>query len=372
VTDYFHLRRSLGAGEDLRELIRAAHARGMRVMMDFVPNHLSEQHAYFTDTIARARVSPYFNFFARGQDGNAKHYFDWTNLKNLNYGNPEVQRLVVEAFAHWIREFDVDGFRVDAAWGPRQRAPDFWPRWRHELKRIKPDLLLLAEASARDRYYGRNGFDAVYDWTDKLGEWAWQGAFDDAPNTARRLRSAIEASMSDALVFRFLENNDTGARFRSRYGIGNTRVAAAMLLTLPGIPCLYMGQEVGAAYEPYKNSQPIGWDDVDGLRDWYKHLIALRRDQPALRSRDLRMVETAGNEQVLAYVRGGEKPSDSILVVLNYGGSPAEIELGAEALEPMRGKEFVDLLTGDEIHSGNARISLAGQSARILKARQPQ
>jgi glycosidase len=100
----------------------------MRVMMDFVPDHVSEQHAYFTDTIAHAGASPYFNFFARGQDGNAQHYFDWSNLKNLNYGNPEVQRLVIEAFAHWIREFDIDGFRVDAAWGPRQRAPDFWPR----------------------------------------------------------------------------------------------------------------------------------------------------------------------------------------------------------------------------------------------------
>jgi cyclomaltodextrinase len=71
-------------------------------------------------------------------------------------------------------------------WGPWQRAPDFWPRWHRELKRVKPDLLLLAEASARDPYYGRNGFDAAYDWTDKLGEWAWQAAFEDAPNTASR------------------------------------------------------------------------------------------------------------------------------------------------------------------------------------------
>lgn len=119
-------------------------------MMDFVPNHVSEQHAYFTEAIARAAASPYFNFFARDQDGNAKHYFDWSNLKSLNYGNPEVQRLVIEAFAHWVREFDIDGFRVDAAWGPRQRAPDFCPRCRRELKRIKPDMLLLAEASAHD------------------------------------------------------------------------------------------------------------------------------------------------------------------------------------------------------------------------------
>jgi glycosidase len=79
---------------------------------------LSEHNACFIDTIARAGASPYFKFFARGDDGNAQHYFDWSNLKNLNYGNPEVQRLVIEAFAHWIREFDIDGFSRRCGMGP--------------------------------------------------------------------------------------------------------------------------------------------------------------------------------------------------------------------------------------------------------------
>src|SRR5205807_7549030 len=82
--------------------------------------------------------------------------------------NPEVQRLIIEASAYWVRAFDIDGFRVDAAGGPRERASEFWPRWRAELKRIKPDLLLLAEASARDHYYVGHGFDAAYDWTRSL------------------------------------------------------------------------------------------------------------------------------------------------------------------------------------------------------------
>ena len=122
----------------------------------------------------------------------------------------------------------MDGFRIDAAWGPRRRAPAFWPRWRTALKRINPDLLLLlAEASARDPYYGRHGFDAAYDWTDKLGEWAWREAFEDEAATAQRPRAAIEGSDSRSLVFRFLDNNNTGPRFLSRYGLGRTRVAAA-------------------------------------------------------------------------------------------------------------------------------------------------
>jgi len=141
------------------------------MIIDFVTNHASDENAYFADAEAHGRASPYFSFFARADDGNAAHYFDWKNLENLNYDNPEVQRLMIAASSYWVRRFDVDGFRVDAAWGPRRRAAEFWPRWRAELKRIKPDLLLLAEASARDPYYVRHGFDAAYDWTGNLGEW---------------------------------------------------------------------------------------------------------------------------------------------------------------------------------------------------------
>ncbi|MEK9282854.1 alpha-amylase family glycosyl hydrolase [Bradyrhizobium sp. ISRA442] len=370
VTDYFHVRRSLGNEGELHDLIQAAHARGIRVIIDFVPNHLSDQHVYFADTVGRAHFSPYFGFFDRAQDGSPKHYFNWSNLKNLNYANPEVQRLVIEAFAYWVREFDVDGFRVDAAWGPKQRAPEFWPRWRAELKRIKPDLLLLAEASAGDPYYGRHGFDAAYDWTGKLGEWAWQGAFDDEPNTARRLRFAIEASESDdLLIFRFLENNDTGPRFRSRYGLDRTRIAAAMLLTLPGIPGIFTGEEVGAAYEPYKDAHPIAWDDGYGLRNWYGRLIALRRDHPALRSRDIRMLDVPDDRNVLAYLRSDSKSSDRVLVLLNYGASPARISIASDLAGRLHGRRMTDLLSGEEVALDDASITMPGKAVRMLKLR---
>ena len=177
VTDHFRLREDVGSEADLRKLIKEAHARRMRVIMDFVPNHMSAGHPYFIDTEARGRGSPYFDFFDRTPTGDVTHYFEWGHLKNLNFDNPEVRRLMIEAFVYWVREFDIDGFRVDVAWGPRERAPEFWPRWREELKRIKPDLLLLAEASARDPYYFRNGFDVAYDWTEQLGVWAWGEAF---------------------------------------------------------------------------------------------------------------------------------------------------------------------------------------------------
>jgi hypothetical protein len=169
VTDHFGLRDTFGTEADLQELITAADVRGLRVIMDFVPNHTSGQHPYYLSAKQRGPASPYYDFYDRDAAGKVTTYFDWENLKNLNYDNSEVQRYMIEAFAYWVRECGIDGFRVDAAWGVRERAPEFWPRLRDELKRIDPDLLLLAEASARDHYYDIVGLDAAYDWTSRLG-----------------------------------------------------------------------------------------------------------------------------------------------------------------------------------------------------------
>jgi len=371
VTDHFSLTSRFGSAADMHELVQAAHARGMRVILDFVPNHMSDQHAYFADTVNKARSSPYFDFFARAPNGDAQYYFDWRNLQNLNYANPEVQRLIIEAFLYWIREFDVDGFRVDVAWGPRERAPEFWPRWRAELKRVKPDIFLLAEASAQDGYYALHGFDAAYDWTHKLGQWAWHDAFEDKAHTASRLRHAIAAAQGDIPVFRFLDNNDTGARFATRHGTLRTRVATTMLFTLPGIPSLYTGQEVGASYEPYKTSDPIVWNDSLDLQSWHARLIALRRTHQALRSRDIRFLDVGSADLVLAYVRPGTTADDDIVVILNYGVEPAHIKVPKAALRVGRGARLLDLLSGRDVvaDSENFAIQLPGYDTLILQAR---
>lgn len=373
VTDYFSLKQGLGGDKALRELIQAAHARGLRVILDFVPNHLSSEHTYFVDTEARARRSPYFDYFSRTTNGESTHYFGWNNLKNLNYDNLEVQRFVIEAFAYWVREFDVDGFRVDVAWGPRQRAPDFWPRWRAELKRIKPDLLLIAEASARDPYYGRNGFDAAYDWTEKLGEWAWRDAFEHPGSTAIRLRKAIAESAPTARVLRFLENNDTGARFVTRHGPSITRVAVAMLMTLPGIPALYTGQAIGAAYEPYGDPQPLDWnEDPHDLQNWYSRLIKLRLGEEALRSNQIRNIDLGRAESVLAYLRPGSLDGYDILVLLNYSGEV--VRLPADMLRDTIGSRPFDVLNQRkiEIEPGASEFVLGGHQAMILKGSRPE
>ena len=375
VTDHFALRETFGSEAAFRALIDAAHARGLRVILDFVPNHASEKHPYYVDAARNGTASPYFNFFDRGTAGEATHYFDWPHLKNLSFDSPEVQRYIIEASLRWIRDFDVDGFRVDVGWGVRERAPEFWPRWRDELKRVKPDLLLLAEASARDPYYFAHGFDVAYDWTGKLGEWAWRDAFEDGARTAARLRAALTnegvGPDPDALVVRFLNNNDTGARFISRYGIARTRAAATMLFTLPGLPLIYTGDEVGAAYEPYAEGPPIAWADPHGLVAHYKRLTTLRRAHPALRSRAMQLVDTSQRDTVLAYLRPARSSADSLLVLINYADAPVAASLapGDDLAAIIGSGTLVDVLNGETLGVTPAApvVHLPPFGARVLR-----
>ena len=321
ITDYFAVRADFGTPEDLRTLVREAHARGIRVLLDFVPNHTSIGHPHHRDAEARGRASRYWRWYDRDARGNVTHYFDWKHLPNLDYRNVTVREMMKDAFAYWVREYDVDGFRVDAAWGIRQRAPHFWTELQHHLARVKPGIFLLAEASARDPFYVRNGFGAAYDWTGELGKWAWEKVFDDPSRIGRALDAALSLHATPMhRVARFLNNNDTGARFITRHGIAMTRVAAVLMHALPGIAVVYTGDEVGAEFEPYEEGPPVSWVDAHGLRPLYRRLATLREELPALRRGAFRRVAVADQPAAFAFLRDAG-PAGRALVVLNFGSA---------------------------------------------------
>ena len=372
VTDYFALNPAVGTEADLTELVQAAHRLGIRVLMDFVPNHTSAQHPMFRDAEARGTASPYYSFYDRDAAGEPTHYFDWTHLPNLDFANPAVRRLVLDAFAYWVREFDVDGFRVDVAWGIKERAPDFWPLCRHELASVKPDVLLIAEAGARDPYYLANGFDAAYDWTDELGHWAWEDVFSPREGIAGRLRAALtngdQGYPPGTRIFRFLNNNDTGVRFVDTHGPELTRAAFTLLLTLPGLPCLYTGDEVGASYQPYDEVFPIDWEhDPHGFRPFLQELIGLRRRLPSLHSLAWDLLDVEQSDRVLAYAR--HTGSDlATLIALNFSGEPVEAAVRLTgAFEG--GVQLLNALGDDVVQvrrDRSVRVPLPAWGARIL------
>jgi cyclomaltodextrinase len=148
----------------------------------------------------------------------------------------------------------------------------------------------------------------------------------------------------------------------TRYGIGATRVASAMLLTLPGMPSLYAGEETGAAFEPYNDIAPLPRDDPHGLRSWYAQLIALRHTYPALRSSNLEFVDSESAGNVLAYIRRAPKGSDDLLILLNYADGPANIPLPPE----FRMHGLRDVAAGDVL-PGARNLTLPAYGVRVLK-----
>lgn len=359
------VRDSLGGAARLRALVAAAHDRGLRVVLDIVVNHLGDRHPLARDAAVRGPDSPAYGLFQRGSDGAVAHYFDWRNLDNLDYGRPEVRAMMIDAARYWVEAFGVDGFRVDAAWAVAERAPDFWPQWRDALAALRPGLLLIAEASARDPAWAAAGFDAAYDWTDRLGEWAWATAFDEPSRTPDRLRTAIDAS-GRTPVLRFLNNNDTGRRFVTRHGVARARLAAVLLLTLPGVPALFMGDEVGAAFEPYGAPEPFDWRDRHDLEAHYRRLIRLRRAEPALRDDGIVWLDLAA-PTLLAYRRPGRAGSRDVVVLLNFGDTPERATIG-----PLREAfTLVDVLDGSilDADDGAFRIDVPALGWRILSPR---
>lgn len=330
VTDYFGVREELGSIEDALELVSAAHELRIRVIVDLVPNHTSDQHPYFLDAQDHGERSRYFHYYERDALGRPTHYFDWEHLPNLDYDEPEVRRWMREVVAFWVSEVDVDGFRVDAAWGVQARAPEVFADLRKELTRIEPRALLLGETSARHSTFVHRSFDAAYDWTSEVGEWAWENVFTEGAVNLDSLRRALTAeadgSRDGATVFRFLDNNDTGPRFVTRHGDRIERVAASLLFTLPGLPSLFTGQETGAEYEPYERERPLSWRPDPARFAFYRTLVRLRQEEPALHRGELVPVPATPSEHVFAFVRRGPG-FDPVLVVLNFSSRPVEVRL---------------------------------------------
>lgn len=233
VKDYKAVNPFFGTFDDFKELVNKAHEQGMYVIIDWVANHTSWDNSWMTE---------HPDWYKKDSTGNAFGPFDWTDVAQLDYENPNLRAEMTEALKFWVQEANIDGYRCDVA---GMVPVDFWENARKELDKIKP-VFMLAEDEGTPKLL-ENAFDMNYSWSGHhLMNHLAQGKASIKDIIGRYI---IEDSTysKDCYRMNFITNHDentwSGTEFE-RLGEG-AKTFAVMSFTLPGMPLIYTGQELG-------------------------------------------------------------------------------------------------------------------------------
>ncbi|MGH9764299.1 MAG: alpha-amylase family glycosyl hydrolase, partial [Blastocatellia bacterium] len=291
IRDYYAIDPELGTKADLLRLVRAAHRRGMKVIMDLVAGHTA-----WDSVMMKWPVFYKHNSLGRIISPEP----DWTDVAALDYSNPELRSYLLRVAEYWVRNFGIDGYRCDAA----DRVPlDFWQALRAALQDIKPEVFLLDEADRPD--FLTAAFDADYSWPlfhSIEAAIAGQKPVSFIRDTWVNERASFPP---EALHMRFIDDHDE-KRAVSKFGPQADLAASALIFTIDGVPLVYNGMETGDRTESGAPSLferlPISWKLSERNTKFspaFRELIALRRDHPALRSFSLQWIENSDSSRVL-------------------------------------------------------------------------
>ena len=332
--DYTEIDPDFGTEDDLREMIREAHSRGIRVMLDAVFNHCGSEFAPCRDVREKGREPRYFDWFFINSDDFAREDYStadgrfysfsfWAGMPKLNTNNPEVVKYFSDLCCYWAREWDIDAIRFDVG---DEISHSFLRSLRTAVKAVKPDIYLLGEIWMDSlNWLSGDEYDAVMDYpfTGCVNDY-WK----NPKLTARDFMYAMNYCHSlypeqvNSAMLNFLDTHDTARAAESAENRDVLLQKLAILMTMTGAPCLYYGTEIAmkGAREPY-NRACMPWEEIergdhDGFLSQIRELISLRKTTPALRGNELSYRLDSGRPRLLSYTKGGD-----ILVVINADGS---------------------------------------------------
>lgn len=306
VSDYTAFNPEFGTLDDFKQLVKAAHEKDMKVIIDWVPNHTGADHRWLTE-------QP--DFFVKDSTGKAKIAVDWADTRQLDYGNTVMQDSMIAAMKYWITKTDIDGFRCDVAWNVPE---NFWRKCIPQLKSMK-SIFMLAEGD--NSYLPVSGFDAVYPWKmfhmmEKIAK-GTRPAFgiDSIKQAFDNLFAANTIQMY------FTSNHDENSWNKADYGTfpGEVHAPFAVFTQTMGnsVPLVYSGQE-----EPvlraikFFDKDPMTFDKLE-RSNLYTTLLQLRKRNPALSAgASFRKVSVGDDKAVYSFVR--EQGVDKVLVILNF------------------------------------------------------
>lgn len=327
-TDHFSINPRLGTLADMQELVAQAHARGIRLLFDFVANHIGSGHPYFQHALTH-EDSPYYDWFCwQAWPEKYTAYFHVPELPEVDTDNPEVRQYLFDSVRYWLNEIGFDGLRMDYVLGP---SHDFWTELRQVVAQIKPDAWMFGEATHTPdwlvTYNGR--FHACLDFllTQHIRDtFAFNTLNVAAFDNFLHLHETYFGT--DAALPSFLDNHDMD-RFLLIAGNDKRKLKLAALcqFTLAGPPIIYNGTEVGVHQEHLIHDpdsqgmaecrQPMPWGEAQdpNLRAYFRRLLHLRRDHPVIWQGKRQTVHLDATANTYAYTISNT--SEAILVVFN-------------------------------------------------------
>lgn len=311
VADYMDVNPEFGTLDDFRLLVNKAHDMGFKVILDWVANHTGWDNKWLAD---------HPEWYLQDSNGQivSPPGMGWNDVAQLNYDNNELRNAMIDAMKYWITEFDIDGFRCDYATG----VPlDFWEQARKELTEVKEIYMLAEDESSKALLV--EAFDSNYSWKlyDNLRSVA------KGTKIAEQLRprlKELEQLPEGAFPMNFLDNHDKNSwegTIISNFGEEALPAMTVLLFTIPGVPLIYSGQEIGLdkSLEFFEKDEII-WDELP-YEPLLKELCSMKQNHPALYNGEyggpLEFLETE-NPNILAFRR--QKDNNVITAVFNLSG----------------------------------------------------
>lgn len=333
--DYYRIDPHMGAEDDLRDLVRRAHALGIRVILDGVFNHVSSDHPFFRDVLEKGRASRYYSCFyalpetprmpAAGELPGYTCFSYVADMPKTNTADPFLRQYFCDIGAYWVRKFDVDGWRLDVA---NELDDGFLREFRASVKAAKSDALIVGEVWENAAHYlGGDMLDSAmnYDFRRYCRRFFAEQTV-DAETFDTNVSTLLLRYNENALFaqLNLLDSHDV-SRFLSLCGGKTERMELAVLLqmTFPGMPCVFYGDEKGLCGESEPEyRRPMAWDASSPLEEVYRRMIALRKTHPALRYGSFHTELACGG--VYRYSRVWN--STKITVAMNLGAEPVKAE----------------------------------------------
>lgn len=309
IVDYYQVDPMFGGRDALRRLTESVHARGMHIILDGVFNHVSEHFAPFRDFMARGQQSPYADWFIlhgrkpRKKPLNYEVFASCSYMPKLNTSNQAVQSYLINIGTHYIKEFGIDGWRLDVC---DEVSRDFWRHFRAAIKWERPDAVLIGE-NWHDAGPSLRGdqLDGIMNYALTkacLDYFAW-GTL-DAQSMAWKLSEILMRNPDpvNAMMLNLLDSHDTHRFLTETQGDREALEAALSLLCMfPGAPCFFYGTETYTmgGYDP-DCRRCMNWGDVPNCRELLHTLAGLPRKGPLdIRAQDDTLILQRGDISLL-------------------------------------------------------------------------